>query len=63
MSNRGSRFRHWSHKRFVLRGFMWVCENFSSPSGRRMAFFYFVLCAFLGCMSILAGFGMIQTRN
>jgi hypothetical protein len=54
---------YWSHKTFVLRGFMWVCENFSGPSGRRMAFFYFALCAFIGCMSILAGCGMIRMRH
>ena len=31
---------YFSHKSFFLRGFMWVCEHFSRPRGRRMAFFY-----------------------
>ena len=51
---------YWSDRTFVLRGVMWVCEKLSHPSGRRMAFFYFALCAFLGSMSILAGCGMIE---
>jgi hypothetical protein len=51
---------YWSHKTFALRGFMWICEHFSYPADRRMAFFYFALCAFLGFISILAGFGITQ---
>ena len=47
----------------MLRGFIWICEHFSYPAGRRMAFFYFALCLFLGTMSILAGFGMIPMRS
>jgi hypothetical protein len=54
---------YWSHKTFVLRGLMWACENLSHPSGRRMAFFYFALCAFLGSMAILSGWGMIKARH
>jgi hypothetical protein len=53
----------WSHTTFVLRGFMWVCEHFSHPASRRMAFFYFALCLFLGSLSILAGCGVIQLRH
>ncbi len=30
----------YSHKTFFLRGLIWICENFSSPKGRKMAFFY-----------------------
>ena len=53
---------YWCHKTFVLRGFMWVCEHGNYPRGRKTAFMYFAFCALLGCMEILAGFGMIQTR-
>ena len=53
---------YWSDKTFVLRGFMWVCEHGNYPRGRKAAFIYFAFCALLGCMTILAGLGMIQTR-
>src|SRR5215472_16660770 len=53
---------YWSHKTFVLRGFMWICEHFSNPPGKRMAFFYCALCTFVGTMMILAGFGVVRTR-
>jgi hypothetical protein len=51
---------YWSHKTFVLRGFIWICERFSNPPGKRMAFFYFALCSFVGTMAILAGFGLVR---
>jgi hypothetical protein len=54
---------YWSHKTFVLRGFMWICEHFSSPAGRKMAFFYFALCLFLGTMALMAGLGVIEMRH
>jgi hypothetical protein len=46
---------YYSHKSFFLRGLMWVCEHFSVPPGRRMAFFYFGLCFLLGGVAILKG--------
>ena len=53
---------YWSHKTFVLRGFLWVCENFSHPTGRKMAFFYCALCVGGACLSLFAGFGLIEHR-
>ena len=29
---------YFSHKTFVLRGFQWICINFSAPSSPKMAF-------------------------
>jgi len=45
----------YSYKTFFFRGLIWVCENFSYPKGRKMAFFYFALTFGLGSMSILQG--------
>jgi len=42
---------------FLFRGLIWVCCNFSSPKGRRMAFFYAGLSITLGTVGILAGAG------
>jgi hypothetical protein len=53
---------YWSHKTFVLRGFVWICEHFSHPPGRKTAFFYFALCAFVGFLALLEGFGLIDHR-
>jgi hypothetical protein len=53
---------YFSHKTFFLRGLLWVCENFSNPRGKRMAFFYFVLATMLGVMAVLQGLGAIQGR-
>lgn len=46
---------YFSHKTFFLRGLMWVCEHFSYPSGRGMAFFYFCLAFFLGTVLLIQG--------
>jgi hypothetical protein len=53
---------YWSHKTFVFRGLIWICEHFSHPPGRKMAFFYFALCLLLGVLGLLAGFGLIEHR-
>ena len=50
---------YFSHKSFFFRGLIWVCENFSSPRGRKMAFFYFALAFGLGSMAVLQGLGLI----
>ena len=44
---------YWSDKSVVLRGFIWICENFSNPRSRKMAFFYFALCLFFGLITFL----------
>ena len=44
---------YYSHKTFLLRGFMWICENFSAPRHRKMALFYFGLTLFLTGLSTL----------
>jgi hypothetical protein len=51
---------YFSHKTFFLRGLIWVCENFSSPRGRKMAFFYFVLAFGLGTGTLLQGLGVFS---
>ena len=45
-------------KSYVLAGFMWVCENFSRPRGRHMAFVAFALSFVLGVWAILAALGV-----
>jgi hypothetical protein len=50
---------YFSHKSFFLRGLLWVCENWSRPAGRKMAFFYFVLASVLGGASIIRGLGLL----
>lgn len=44
----------------LFRGLMWLCKNFSFPSGRKMALFYAGLCAVLGSIAMLSGFGVID---
>lgn len=50
----------FSHKCFFFRGLIWICENFSSPKGRKMAFFYFALAFGIGTTVLLTGIGVIQ---
>jgi len=50
---------YYSHKSFFLRGLIWVCEHFSHPAHRKMAFFYFALTAGIGGMAVLTGLGLI----
>jgi len=54
---------YYSHKTFFFRGLIWICENFSSPRGRKMAFFYFLLAFFLGTMALIQGLGLFSTGN
>ena len=49
---------YFSHKTFFFRGLIWVCENFSSPRNRKMAFFYFVLSFGLGTIAFSKGIGL-----
>jgi len=49
---------HYSHKTFFLRALMWLCENYSVPQGRSMAFFYAFLCMILGLWGIAKGLGL-----
>ncbi|MBS0160741.1 MAG: hypothetical protein JSS26_19345 [Nitrospira sp.] len=37
---------------FVFRGFLWFCERASAPGSRKMAFFYFGLCMFIGIAAL-----------
>lgn len=53
----------YSHKTFLFRGLIWICENFSSPRGRKMAFFYFVLAFSLGTLSLIQGLGLFENGN
>ena len=50
---------YFSHKSIFLRGLIWVCEHFSWPAGRGMAFFYFALCAIGGGIIVLKGLGLV----
>jgi hypothetical protein len=49
---------YFSHKTFFLRGLIWVCEHFSRPAGRGMAFFYFALAFGLGSVAVANGLGL-----
>lgn len=46
-------------KSFFFRGLLWVCEHFSSPRGRRMAFFYFLMFFAMGSLAVLQGLGLL----
>jgi hypothetical protein len=50
----------YSHKSFLFRWFIWLCERGSFPATRKMAFFYFLLCAVLGSLAILDGLGIYR---
>jgi len=50
---------YFSHKSFFLRGLIWVCEHWSRPSGRKMAFFYFALAVLAGGASVVKGLGLV----
>jgi hypothetical protein len=45
------------HKTFFFRGLIWLCEHFSHPRGKGMAFFYCALAFLLGTMALLRGLG------
>jgi apolipoprotein N-acyltransferase len=48
----------FSGSSYVLRVLMWVCEDFSHPRGRYMAFFYFGLLVLIGGCALLSAFGL-----
>nr|CAS02589.1 putative integron gene cassette protein [uncultured bacterium]CAS03050.1 putative integron gene cassette protein [uncultured bacterium] len=43
----------FDHKAFFLRGLMWICEHFSRPCSRNMAFFYFGICMMPGAVALI----------
>ena len=53
----------YSHKTFFLRGLIWICEHWSSPKGRGMAFFYAALATFLGSLAMLSGLGLVDVAD
>jgi len=50
---------YFSEKTFFFRALIWVCEHWSHPKGRRMAFFYAALAIILGLVAVLSGLGII----
>lgn len=48
----------YSHKTFFFRALIWVCEHFSFPPSRKMAFFYFALTLFIGGLAVLKGLAL-----
>ena len=46
---------YYSHKSFLFRLFMGLCEFLSWPSSRKMAFFYFGLSLMVGSLAIYDG--------
>ncbi len=50
---------YFAPKTFFLRGLLWVCEHWSHPAGRGMAFFYFALSICVGGAAFLAGLGFL----
>ena len=53
----------FENESLVFRGLMWVCEHFSSPRSRKMAFFYAALAGTLGTVAILQGLGVINVAR
>ena len=49
----------FEHKTFFFRGLIWVCEHFSHPKGREMAFFYAALAMGMGGFAILRGIDVV----
>ncbi len=45
---------YFEKKSFIFRWAMWICENFSTPKGRKMAFFYFGLSVLVGTGGIIS---------
>lgn len=46
---------YYSHKTFFLRALIWICEHFSRPAHRKMAFFCFALFAGMGFVLLVQG--------
>jgi hypothetical protein len=51
---------YFNHKTFFFRALIWVCENWSQPKSRKMAFFYAALGIGLGSMAVLGGLGWLN---
>jgi hypothetical protein len=51
---------YFSEASYVLRALIWVCEHFSHPRGRYMAFFYFGLSLLVGGGALLSAFGFLK---
>jgi len=51
---------YFESESLVFRALIWICENFSNPRGRKMAFFYFVLATICGLMAVLDGLGFVN---
>lgn len=49
---------YYGHKTFFLRALLWMCEHWSHPKGRKMAFFYFGLATLIGGGTMLRGLGV-----
>jgi hypothetical protein len=54
---------YYSHKCFFFRWLIWTCENISTPQGRKMAFFYFLLAFGLGTLAICSGLGLANQNH
>ena len=54
---------YYTHKTFFFRGLIWICENFSFPRNRMMAFFYFILAFGIGTIAVLYGIGIISSAE
>ena len=50
----------YSDASYVLRSLIWICEHFSHPRGRHMAFVYFGLSFVLGVCALCSAFGLIR---
>jgi hypothetical protein len=46
---------YFSHKSFIFRWFAWICEHWSFPASRKMAFFYFGLSLLLAGIAVTQG--------
>jgi hypothetical protein len=51
-----------SDESYLLRVLMWICEHFSHPRTRFMAFFYFGLSLLVGGCALLSGLGLLRLR-
>jgi hypothetical protein len=49
-----------SDKSYILTGLIWLCEHFSHPRGRFMAFIYFGLSLLLGSCALLQALGILR---
>ena len=44
---------YFEEKSFIFRWAVWICENFSYPKSKKMAFFYFGLSMLVGTGAII----------